>query len=311
MKRLLLALLLIMPVPAFATDKVTVILDWYVNPDHAPIIIAQQKGFFAEQGLDITVVPPADPADPPKMVAAGKADIGISYQPQLHMMVDEGLPIVRVGTLVSAPLNCLLVRDDGSVKTLADLKGKKVGYSLAGFEQALLSTIFESAGLKMSDVDLVNVNWSISPSLMSKQVDGVIGAFRNFELTQMAMAGVKGRCFYPEEAGVPSYDELVYIAKRDALDKPLLRRFLAATEKAANYIVNHTDESWLLFSGTAPELQDELNKRAWADTLPRLSQSPAALDQGRYLRFQAFLAKSGLVHTNRPLADIAIDVGAE
>lgn len=311
MRKLLLALLLLLPAPAFAADKVTVLLDWYVNPDHAPIIIAQEKGFFAEQGLEVTIVPPADPADPPKLVAAGKAEIGISYQPQLHLMIDEGMPLVRVGTLVTAPLNCLLVRDDGSVNAIADLKGKKVGYSLAGFEQALLSAMFASGGLSLADVELVNVNWSISPSLMSKQVDAVIGAFRNFELTQMELSGVKGRCFYPEEAGVPPYDELVYIARRDALDKPLIRRFLAATEKAANYMVNHQDESWKIFSSTAPELQDELNRRAFTDTLPRLSLQPAALDAGRYLRFQDFLAKAGLVKEKRPLSDIAIDVGAE
>ena len=311
MKRLLLAFLLMLPAPAFAADKMTVLLDWYVNPDHAPIIIAQEKGFFAKQGLDVTIVPPADPADPPKLVAAGKAAIGVSYQPQLHLMIDEGLPLVRVGTLVTAPLNCLLVRDDGSAATLADLKGKKIGYSLAGFEQALLSSMLASAGLSLSDVELVNVNWSISPSLMSKQVDAVIGAFRNFELTQMELAGVKGRCFYPEEAGVPPYDELVYLAKSDSLDKPLIRRFLAATEKAANYIVNHPEESWKTFSGTAPELQDELNRRAWADTLPRLSLQPAALDQGRYARFQDFLVKAGLIKGGQPVSRIAIDMGAE
>jgi len=194
MKRLLLALLLLFPAPAFAADKMTVLLDWYVNPDHAPIIIAQEKGFFAEQGLEVTIVPPADPADPPKLVAAGKAEIGISYQPQLHLMIDEGLPLVRVGTLVAAPLNCLLVRDDGTAPTLAGLKGKRIGYSLAGFEQALLSSMLASAGLSLSDVELINVNWSISPSLMSKQEDAVIGAFRNFELTQMELAGMKGRC---------------------------------------------------------------------------------------------------------------------
>jgi putative hydroxymethylpyrimidine transport system substrate-binding protein len=97
--------------------------------------------------------------------------------------------------------------------------------SLAGFEQALLSAMLVSAGLTLSDVELVNVNWSISPSLMSKQLDAVIGAFGNFELTQMDVGGVKGRCFYPEEAGVPTYDELIYVAKRDGLDKPLIRRF--------------------------------------------------------------------------------------
>jgi putative hydroxymethylpyrimidine transport system substrate-binding protein len=311
MKKILILLLLLLPSPAFANDKVRVLLDWYVNPDHAPIIIAREKGFFAEQGLDVEVIAPADPADPPKLVAAGKAEIGVTYQPQLYLLVDEGLPLLRVGTLVTAPLNCLLVRDDGSANTLADLKGKKVGYSLAGFEQVLLTAMFATADMSLSDVELINVNWSISPSLMSKQVDAVIGAFRNFELTQMDLAGVKGRCFYPEEFGVPPYDELIYVAKRDGMNKPVIRRFLAATEKAANWIVNHQEESWKIFSGTAPELQDELNRRAWADTLPRLSLQPAALDSGRYARFQSFLLKSGLVKQQRPVSDIAIDVGRE
>jgi putative hydroxymethylpyrimidine transport system substrate-binding protein len=104
---------------------------------------------------------------------------------------------------------------------------------------------------------------------------------------------------------------LIFIANKDHLNKPLLRRFLAATERAANYIVNHQDESWKIFSGTAPELADELNRRAWIDTVPRLSLQPAALDTGRYARFQAFLAKAGLVHGTRPVGDLAIDLGAE
>ena len=175
MRKLLLALFLLLPNMAMANDKVTVMLDWFVNPDHAPIVIAKEKGFFAARGLDVDIVAPADPANSTKMVAAGKADIGISYEPQLHLLVDEGLPLVRIGTLVDAPLNCLLVRDDGSVNTLADLKGKKVGFSLAGYEEVLLTRMLNTAGLKLSDVELVNVNFSISPSLMSKQVDAVVG----------------------------------------------------------------------------------------------------------------------------------------
>ena len=87
--------------PALAQDKLTLILDWFVNPDHGPIVIAEEKGFFAEQGLEVEVIAPADPSDPPKMAAAGKADIAVSYQPQLHLQVQEGLPLMRVGTLVA------------------------------------------------------------------------------------------------------------------------------------------------------------------------------------------------------------------
>ena len=297
--------------PAAATDKITLLLDWFVNPDHGPIIIAEEKGYFKDAGLDVEVIAPADPADPPKLVAAGRAELAISYQPQLHLQVAEGLPLVRVGTLVATPLNCLLVLADGPIKSIADLRGGKVGFSVAGVEEALLTTILERNGVGLDEIDLVNVNWSLSPSLMSGQVDAVIGAFRNFELNQMDIEGVKGRCFYLEEEGLPAYDELIYIANRDSMNKDVIRRFLQATELATQYIINHPQESWDIFKSTAKELDDELNKRAWVDTLPRLALRPAALDAGRYVRFEAFLKDAGLLKDTRAVEMLAVDVGAD
>ncbi|MEM7302847.1 MAG: ABC transporter substrate-binding protein [Pseudomonadota bacterium] len=312
MKRLMLVLFAaLLATPAFAADKMTLLLDWFVNPDHGPIIIAQEKGYFKDQGLEVEVIAPADPSDPPKLVAAGKADLAISYQPQIHLQVAEGLPLIRVGTLVSTPLNCLLVLKDGPIKKISDLKGKKIGFSVAGVEEALLSAILARHGLTMKDIELVNVNWSLSPSLMSKQVDAVLGAFRNFELNQMEINEVPGHCFYVEEEGVPTYDELIYIANTDKMDKDKIRRFLRATELATQYIVNHPEESWKIFSGTSKELQDRLNEMAWADTLPRFALRPEALDQGRYVRFEKFLSNAKLVEGIRPVSKLAIDLGAE
>ena len=119
------------------------------------------------------MIEPADPNDPPKLVAAGKLDLAISYQPQLHIQVDQGLPLVRVGTLVSVPLNSLVVLKDGPIKSIADLKGKKVGFSVGGFEEALLSGMLQKNNLKMSDVQLININFSLSPSLIAKKVDNL------------------------------------------------------------------------------------------------------------------------------------------
>lgn len=296
--------------PALAADKLTLMLDWFVNPDHGPIVIAEQKGYFAAENLDVEVVAPADPADPPKMVAAGKADLAVGYEPQLHLQVAEGMPLVRVGTLIQTPLNCLLVREDGPIRTLADLKGRKIGFSVAGVEEALLSAMLKPAGLTLDDVELVNVNFSLSPAVMSGQVDAVIGAYRNFELNQMAIEGEKGRCFYLEEEGVPSYDELIYLANPGTMNRDLIRRFLAATERATEYMVNHPEESFEAFAANAPELNDELNRRAWADTLPRFALSPAGLDSGRYARFESFLKDAGLIPEVKPVSALAIDLGA-
>ena len=294
---------------ALASQKVTLLLDWFINPDHGPIIIAKEKGFFADRGLNVEIIAPADPADPPKLVAAGKADLAISYQPQLHLQVAEGMPLTRVGTLVATPLNCLLVLADGPIKNISDLKGKKVGFSVAGVEEVLLKTILERNGVKLSDIALVNVNWSLSPSLMSKQVDAVIGAFRNFELNQMDIEGVKGRCFYLEEEGLPAYDELIYVANKTKLDRRMVKKFLDATELATQFMINHPQESWNIFKETSKELDDELNKRAWVDTLPRFALRPAALDHGRYSRFEKFLKETGLIKKQSPIEELAIDIG--
>ncbi|MBL6605105.1 MAG: ABC transporter substrate-binding protein [Alphaproteobacteria bacterium] len=307
----LLSLSFLLSSQAMANDKMTVLLDWFVNPDHGPLIIAQEKGYFADAGLEVEIVAPADPSAPPKLVAAGQADIAISYQPQLHLQIAEGLPLVRIGTLVATPLNCLLVLEKGPVKSLADLKGRKIGYSVAGVEEALLTGMLAPHNVKLSDIELINVNFSLSPALMSGQVDAVIGAFRNFELNQMDIEGVKGRCFYLEEEGIPSYDELIYVANPEIMDADKMERFIGATELATQFIINNPQESWEIFSGTAKELQNELNKRAWADTLPRFALRPAAFDAGRYQRFQAFLIESGLLSEAMPIEKIAIDVTAK
>jgi putative hydroxymethylpyrimidine transport system substrate-binding protein len=311
MKKILLIAVFMAANPAFAQDKMTLLLDWFINPDHGPIIVAEEKGFFADQNLQVEIVAPSDPADPPKLVAAGKAELAVSYQPSQHLQVAEGLPLMRVGTLVATPLNCLLVLEDGPIKTISDLKGKKVGFSVAGVEEALLTAILGRHDLGMSDIELVNVNWSLSPSLMSGQVSAVIGAYRNFELNQMEIEGIAGRCFYVEEEGVPTYDELIYVANKDTMDIDLIRRFLRATELATQYIVNHPDESWNVFKGYSVELDDELNAKAWLDTMARFALRPEALDEGRYVRFEKFLSDAGLVDGIRPVSELAIDLGAE
>lgn len=288
---------------AQAAEKMTVVLDWFVNPDHATLVVAREKGFFAAADLDVDLIAPADPNDPPKLVAARRADLAVSYQPQLHVQTAQGLPLMRVATLVATPLNALVVQKDGPVQSIADLKGRKVGFSVGGFEDAVLGAMLEQAGLTLKDVTLINVNFALSPSIYSGQVDAVIGAFRNFELNQMDIAGRPGRAFYPEEHGVPAYDELILVAHRDRVSDPALRRFVDAVERATQYLLNHPQESWDLFIKAYPDLDDELNRRAWADTLPRFALRPGALDTVRYTRFAEFLRKQGLLEGDLPAVE--------
>ncbi len=300
--------LLTLSVQAHAADKLTVYLDWFVNPDHAPLVIAKTQGYFKERGLEVELVAPSDPSAPPRLIAAGQGDIAISYQPQLHVQVSEGLPLTRIGTIAETPLNALVVLKDGPIKSIADLKGKKVGFSVGGFEDALLAAMLKQEGLTLADVELININFALSPSLITGAVDAVIGAFRNFELNQLDIEKRPGLAFYPEENGVPVYDELIFIAKNDRLDDARFRPFMEAVEQATLYLTNHPEEALEQFLKEYPDLNNELNRRAWVDTLPRFAKRPAALDTGRYARFAKFMKEAGLIKTIPPVSDYAIEL---
>ncbi len=306
----LLALMIsvLLPADPAKAEKLTLLLDWFLNPDHATLVVAEEQGFFAEAGLEVEMIELANPNDPPKLVAAGKADLAVSYQPQLHIQAARGLPLVRVGTLIATPLNTLLVLDDSPIRGIADLKGRRVGFSVGGFEDAVLAAMLAQHGLSLDDIELVNVNFSLSPALLSGQVDAVIGAFRNFELNQLAIEGHKGRAFYVEEEGVPAYDELILVAHRERLEDPRIDAFLGAVERAVQYLVNHPEESWDLFVRHRKDLEDELNRRAWRDTLPRFALRPRALDRARYEAFAAFLLDQGVIETNPPLETYAAEI---
>lgn len=172
----------------------------------------------------------------------------------------------------------------------------------------MLGQFLKTAGLGIDDVELINVNFALSASLLAGQVDAVVGGYRNFELNQMKIEGHEGVAFYPEENGMPAYDELIYVTRKDLVADKRLPEFLAAVEEATIYLTNHPDDAWALFVKAYPDLDDELNRRAWADTLPRFAKRPAALDAGRYQRFSQFMKDAGLIKTVKPVEDYAVEL---
>jgi putative hydroxymethylpyrimidine transport system substrate-binding protein len=278
------------------SQKLTLMLDWFVNPNHGPIIIAKQHAYFKEQGLDVTIQEPADPSTPSKLVAAGKVDMAISYQPNLIMDIAQGLPLIRSGTLIATPLNALITLKKNGIKTLSGLKGKTIGISIAGNEEATVGTMLKSAGLNFSDVKIVNVGWALSSSLASGKVDAIWGGFRNFEKNQLAIEGYPSEVFYPEENGVPNYDELVFVANAKNYNSKAIKAFNIAIEEAIIYILNHPEQAWDEFVTYAPDtLDNKLNKMAWQDTLPRFALRPSAIDLMRYDRYAQFLFDHGII----------------
>lgn len=310
MRRFLLSLAaLLLAIPAaHANDKITLLLDWFVNPDHATILAAEYSGAFAREGLDVKIIAPADPSLPPRQIAAGQGDLALTYQPQLYFMAEQGLPVVRVGTLIDKPLNVLVALKSSGIRSVADFKGKKIGYSVAGLDDSIIDTMLSHAGLSPRDVTLVNVNFALVTALTSHQVDGVIGAYRNIEVNELKEMGKDPITFSPEDYGVPPDDELVLIANKREAHDPKIAKFLKALQEGTAYLRAHPQEMWADFIKQHPDLNTTLNKTAWFQTLDYFATNPFTLDRARYLAYEQFMVERKLIKTKPPLSAYAIEL---
>ncbi|WP_297322236.1 ABC transporter substrate-binding protein [uncultured Bartonella sp.] len=291
-----------------ANEKLTIVLDWYLNPDHAPLIVAQQIDSFAKHGLDVELVTPSDPNIGPRLVASGQADIALTYQQQLYIFMDEDLPLIRIGTLIETPLNTLLALPDSGIKSPGDLKGKKVGYSVSSIEPVILGTMLENKGLAISDVELVNVNFNLVSGLLSKQVDAVIGGYRNVEGNEIREQGIEPVVMKVEDYGVPPYDELIFVARNDLKKSQTYKSFLLAVQEGQQYLKNHPDETWNNFAQTHKELNTDLNKKIWLETVSLFSNNPHHLNTEKYTSYGTYLYNKGVIKKDYPLQSYATEL---
>lgn len=290
-------------------EKLTLLLDWYMNPNHAPLYVAQKFGFFKKKNLDVDITMPPDVQTPSKLVAMGKADLALTYQYHLHVFVDQGLPLQRIATIIETPLNCLAVKADSTIHKIEDLKGKKIGYKVGlGSSKAFIESMLQEAHLKIEDVELIRSSHSLTTGFLSGQLDAITGLYRNIEYFLMAEEGRPIRLFYYEEHGVPPFDELIIVANPQKANEATLKLFVDALEEAVQYLVNHWEECLEAYIKDHPEQKNETIRKMWQATLPRFALRPSALDTYRYEKFAQYLKKANVIKTTPDLKTYAKDV---
>jgi putative hydroxymethylpyrimidine transport system substrate-binding protein len=222
------------PTGAPAPQRLTVLLDWLPNADHAPIYAAQASGAFRRAGLDVRLQTPSDATSPLKLLAAGRVDLAITYEPELLLSRDKGQKIVGVGALVQRPLSSLISLK-GKVKTPRDLAGTTVGVTGLPSDEAALSAILATAGVDRKRVKSVDVGFNLVPSLLSKKVDAVLGAYWNIEAVELAREHKDPTVIRIDDVGVPTYQELVFAARQDYVGEQgeVVRRFMQALARGA------------------------------------------------------------------------------
>ena len=215
-------------------EPLRLMLDYFPNADHAGIYAAQASGAYEKAGLAVKITPPPDPSAPLRLLLAGKTDLAISYEPELLLARDKGAQLVAVGALVQKPLTSLMAVGKADIHTPQDLRGKGVGTSGIPYQSAYLKTILETAGVDTGSVKEINVGFNLVPAMLSGKVDATLGAFWNYEGVDLERRGKHPTIQRMEKLGVPTYDELVFVARRADLDQEFagrVRRFMQATAR--------------------------------------------------------------------------------
>ena len=225
-------------------QKVSLMLDWYPNAVHSFLFVAEEKGYFKEQGLDVDIQMPADTNDPLKLVAANQIDMAMSYQPQVLVARSEDIPVQSFGAIVRHPLNQLMVQADGPIQSPKDLAGKTIGYPSIPLDEAIVGTMVKADGGDVKKAKMVDVGWDLIPAMATKKTDALIGGYINHEKLLLEKEGHPMRTLNPADYGVPDYYELVLVASEKGLkDKPeVYKKFMAAITKGQKYVQDHPED---------------------------------------------------------------------
>jgi putative hydroxymethylpyrimidine transport system substrate-binding protein len=252
------------------SKHIELMLDYFPNADHAGIYAAQAGGDFKQAGLDVAIRQPPDPAAPIKQVAAGRVDLAISYEPEVLRARDQGLRVVSVAALVQKPLTSIISLPKAKISKPADLKGKTVGTAGIDYQEAYLKTILDDAGVDPATVKVRNVGFGFSPALITGKIDAALGAFWNYEGQDLKLRGKRPRIIRIEDAGVPTYNELVLVANESALERDgdKIRAFIGAVSRGTRALRTNPDQAIEGLLKANPDLDPRLQRASVSVTLP-------------------------------------------
>ena len=283
-----------------APEPIGLVLDFYVNPDHAGIYEAIEGGYFREAGLEVDPQVPSDPSAPIRQVAAGRADLAISYEPEVLLARDQGLPVTAVAALVPQPLTSLISLPEAGIEDPEDLDDKTIATAGIPYQTAFLETILAQADLDPDDIDQVDVGFNLLPAILSGRADAMLGGFLNVEGVDLRLRGKDPRVVPVDELGVPTYDELVLVANSDRVedDPEPIRLFVAALERGTEAAVDDPAGATAAVLDAGEGLEPRLTRAEVDETLPVLLPEKGDpfgyMDPVEWERFAGFMADEGL-----------------
>ena len=292
-------------------EPLSVALDWYPNPDHAGLLVAEDRGYFEDAGLDVSLDSPTDPSLPIKLVAAGKADLAVSYEPEVLLARQQGLDVISVANLIDRPLTSMIWLKKSKIKGVPGLKGKTISTAGISYQDAYLRTILERAGLTEDDVKKVGVGQGLLPSIISGRAQATLGPLWNIEGVDLKLSGLRPVVTPVDQLGVPTYSELVIVAKGSRVeeDPDAIRLFLRALERGTADAVSRPNQATNAVLAANDALDRKTTAAQMEVTLPLLEddqpQRPFGyMDTARWQTFMNWAVDNGVIESPQRAVDV-------
>ncbi|ARJ39654.1 ABC transporter substrate-binding protein [Sporosarcina ureae] len=298
--------------------KVSIMLDWYPNAVHSYIYVAQEKGFFNEENVEVDIQFPANPTDPMNLTAAGKVTLGLYYQPDVILaQANEDIPVKAIASIVREPLNYTVMLEESSIQSPKDLEGKTVGYPGIPLNESLIKTMVTNDGGDYDKVNMIDVGFELESSLVSKRVDAVTGTFINHEVPVMDSKGFKTRYFNPVDYGVPNYSEIVLLTSDDTWNKEqdAIQAFWRAAQKGYEFMVEQPEEALDLLLNNQDQANFPLDKAIETESLqvllPKMDTDGEAfgtLDETSWKEVRDWLHEMEMIKTKPEVDEMILDI---
>ncbi|ARK25387.1 ABC transporter substrate-binding protein [Sporosarcina sp. P37] len=300
--------------------KVSIMLDWYPNAVHSYLYVAQEKGYFNEENVEVDIQFPANPTDPMNLTAAGKVTLGLYYQPDVILaQANEDIPVKAIASIVREPLNYTVMLEESPIQSPKDMEGKTIGYPGIPLNESLIKTMVTNDGGDFGKVKMIDVGFELESSLVSKRVDAVTGTFINHEVPVMNSKGFKTRYFNPVDYGVPNYSEIVLLTSDDAWkkDQDAIQAFWRAAQKGYEFMAENPEEALELLMNNQDQANFPLDRTIETESLnillPMMDTGGEAfgkLDETSWEEVRDWLYEMELIKTKPEVEDMIEDISS-
>ncbi|OAS86772.1 MULTISPECIES: ABC transporter substrate-binding protein [Metabacillus] len=297
--------------------NVSIMLDWYPNAVHSYLYVAQEKGYFKEEGLNVDIQFPANPTDPINLAAAGQITLGISYQPDVIIArANQDVKIKSVGAIVRSPLNRVVFLEDSEIQSPKDLEGKTVGYPGIPLNESLIKSMVKADGGNPDNVEMVDVGFELGSSIVSEKVDAVIGAYINHEVPVLKHEGYETRNLNPTEYSIPSYNELIAVTsdKTWEEEQDSIKAFWRAATKGYEFTAENPEEALNILLSNQDEanfpLVEEVEVQSLDILLPLMESDEGFGSQSKEQWEDTinWMKEAGLIEKDPAVEDIFVNI---